>query len=316
MDSFELLVVLGGTVTDGELVGLAGIVPGVLVLPGQRDSQGRRRRERCGSKEMQGSLHGKRAANAPWATAEAVTCLSGAGLTITDLAKGTASSTALAKADANPVCLQIVGYQDEINNMLVAASGDCAISPTLTLFETTFHDNGYVSGWVAALKGVQGIDFAKTDATLYSQIEAENLPDCSRGDFDLVDATWTSVPGLACLNGTNFTLAALAQGRVPSAVLEAAATNTDCAAALTYQGQVVDYIVTNMGDYNVSPSLSLYEASLLNFTGWAEFVKSLSALKIDTTSKAQAAPITFRPTRGPAVELTRPPHGSSGNHPV
>ncbi|CAK4293452.1 unnamed protein product [Aphanomyces euteiches] len=231
--------------------------------------------------------------NAAWTVDLGAKCLSKLGLTLATLP--TATSTVLAKADKDDDCLSAMETQDNIIDKIVDASGDCQLASSLSLYDTTFHDEkGYISGWAAALKGLSGIDVTKVDTTLLKATISEDLPDCTQDDFNLVDAAWATDAGASCLQALGVTVGDFSKGTVSADKLATADSNDDCATVLDNQGQVVDYIVDAMGDCKVTENVTLYALSLLKFSDWVNVIKTLQSIDVGAPT---SAPPAFQPSR-------------------
>ncbi|CAK5110845.1 unnamed protein product [Aphanomyces euteiches] len=230
---------------------------------------------------------------ATWTVKEGAKCLSKYQLTLATFP--TASASVLAQADKDEVCLTALGTQDNIIDAIINASGDCQLSASLSLFDTTFHDEkGYVAGWAAALKGLTGIDVTEVDTTLLQSTLSDELPDCNQDDFNQVDAAWGTDSGASCLSALGVSVGAFSKGTVSADVLAKADSNADCATVLDNQGQVVDYIVSTVGDCKVTANLTLYDLSLLKFSDWANVLKTLQGIDIGAPAPA---PPQFQPSR-------------------
>ncbi|CAK4674775.1 hypothetical protein LEN26_017230 [Aphanomyces euteiches] len=199
---------------------------------------------------------------AAWTDEYGEKCLSKYQLTLGKLP--TARASVLAKADKDDDCLTALLAQDNIIDEIVHTSGDCKLSETLSLYDTTFHeDNGFVTGWATALKELPCIDVTKVNTSLLLSTERDSLPDCTQNHFNLVDAAW----------GRDF-------GNVSADVLATAESNPDCTAVLEHQGDIVNYIVDEIGDCRVVGNTSLYDLSFFNFSEWANVIKTLDDIDI------------------------------------
>ncbi|CAK4620351.1 hypothetical protein AeMF1_002596 [Aphanomyces euteiches] len=230
---------------------------------------------------------------AAWTGEYGAKCLSKYQLTLATLP--TASASVLAKVDKDDDCLTALSNQDDIIDVVVNTSGDCQLSASLSLYDTTFHDEkGYVAAWATALKGLTGIDVTKVDTRLLQSTESDDLPDCTQDDFNLVDAAWGTDSGASCLTALGVSLSDFSKGNVSADVLATADSNPDCATVLDNQGQVVDYIVDEIGDCRVFGNTSLYDLSLLKFSDWAKVIKTLQGIDVGAPA---SSPPEFQPSR-------------------
>ncbi|CAK4293474.1 unnamed protein product [Aphanomyces euteiches] len=216
---------------------------------------------------------------AAWTDEYGEKCLSKYQLTLGKLP--TARASVLAKADKDDDCLTALLAQDNIIDEIVHTSGDCKLSETLSLYDTTFHeDNGFVTGWATALKELPCIDVTKVNTSLLLSTERDSLPDCTQNHFNLVDAAWGRDFGASCLTALGVCLSDFSKGNVSADVLATAESNPDCTTVLEHQGDIVDYIVDEIGDCRVVGNTFLYDLSFFNFSEWANVIKTLDDIDI------------------------------------
>ncbi|KAG9404871.1 hypothetical protein AC1031_005081 [Aphanomyces cochlioides] len=215
---------------------------------------------------------------AAWTGEYGAKCLSKYQLTHATLP--TARASVLTKADKDEDCLTALSNQDDIIDVIVNTSGDCQLSASLSLYDTTFHDEkGYVTGWATALKGLTGIDVTKVDTSLLQSTENDDLPDCTQDDFNLVDAAWGTDSGANCLTALGVCLSDFSKGNVSADVLATADSNPDCA---------------TIGDCRVFGNTSLYDLSLLKFSDWAKVIKTVQGIDVGAPT---SSPPEFQPSR-------------------